>query len=211
MFVISLTGGSGSGKTSVVKVLTELFFPVKVTWIPMDAYYNDHSHLSEHEKKVYNFDHPDAIDFNLLSEHIEMLLSKQNIYRPRYSFISCSRESETLLVEPSDILIIEGLFALYHHRILKSSNFNIFIDVSEENRLNRIIQRDQNERGRTREAIVNRFFETVDPMHSIFVEPSKKNADVIIDANHLKPEEVAAKIFSIVEIMHLNKVKKFKV
>ena len=211
MFVISLSGGSGSGKTSIVKVLTKLFFPAKVSWMPMDAYYKDHSHLTEQEKKEYNFDHPDAVDFDLMAKHVTILQSKENIHRPTYSFISCSRQVETILVEPADILIIEGLFSFYDPRILKCSHLKVFVDVSDENRLERIILRDQDERGRTREVTVNRFFETVEPMHSIFVEPSKKNADIIIDANHLKPEEIAAKIFSIVEIMHLNKVKKFEV
>lgn len=211
MFVISLTGGSGSGKTSIVQVLFQLIDNKQIAWLPMDAYYKDHSHLNDSEKKLCNFDHPDAMDFDLLCTHLMQLKSGVPVLRPVYSYLSCSRLPEVIDIKPTDILIVDGLFPLMEPRIMLNTNLKIFLDVSEENRLRRILERDASERGRSHEMIVNRFFETVAPMHSVFVEPGKKYADIVIDANLLQPEEIALKIFSIIKTMHWNKFKTFEI
>jgi uridine kinase len=183
MLVISLSGGSGSGKTTLARHIISRFPKGFVTLLPMDAYYKDHAHLSDDEKMKHNFDHPDAIDFELLIAHLWELKKGVPVERPVYSFITCSRQPGTFPVLPSEIVLLEGLMALNNKYLRNIADVKVFIDTTEHNRLERIVARDKEERGRTREMVEERFRQTVQPMHEKFIEPFRHYADMIIDGN----------------------------
>jgi uridine kinase len=183
MHIIGIAGGSGSGKSTLVEHITALFPLNMICHVPMDAYYKDHSYLSILEKKKHNFDLPDAIDFGLLTLHIQQLKLGIAIERPLYSFISCSRLKESILVKPGKILIIDGIHALSNKEVRDLLDLKIFLSVSEQNRLMRIIARDTIDRGRTKTMVEKRFYETVKPMHDIYVEPFKNTANIFIDGD----------------------------
>lgn len=205
MLIVSLSGGSGSGKTTLADTIASRFHPGKVTVLPIDAYYKDHSHLSIEEKLSYNFDHPDAIDFDLLISDIHRLKISLPIDRPIYSFITCSREKECIRILPSEVLIIEGLMGLTHDRLRMEADIKVFLDVSESNRLERTIARDVTERGRDRQMVENRFYKTVQPMHAEFIEPFKCKADIVLDANGTDIDAIASKIIKEIGLrLHLS-------
>jgi uridine kinase len=183
MLIVSLSGGSGSGKTTLANYLASRFHPSILAILPIDAYYRDHSHLTPSEKLNYNFDHPDAIDFELLNDHLRKLKMGFSIKRPTYSFVTCSRKQQVISIKPSTILIVEGLMALTDEKLRLQADVKIYIDVTEANRFARIVERDVLERGRNREIAMDRFYKTVQPMHEAFVEPYKVIADVVIDGN----------------------------
>jgi uridine kinase len=195
MICIALSGGSGSGKSSVLQWIINLEKANQITVLPMDAYYKDHSHLSMQQKRKWNFDHPDAIDIELLMQQIQSLKQNQTIQRPVYSFITCTRLSETVKVCPGEIIFIEGLFTLYHEKLRKMFDFSVFLDGTEQIRLERIIQRDISERNRSREETYERFFSMVAPMHNQYVEPTRKYADKIIDTSHNDISYIASLIW----------------
>lgn len=198
MLIVSLSGGSGSGKTTLAKNIATKFPPGMISVLPIDAYYKDHSHLCEEEKILYNFDHPDSIDFDLLIDHLQKLKMSLPIERPVYSFKTCSRENYCILMEPTEILIIEGLMALTYERLRMEADVKIYLDVSELNRLERTIARDVSERGRTREMVESRFYRIVQPMHQAYIEPFKHGADMIIDGNDDSIENLTAAIVQVI-------------
>ena len=180
MLVIGIAGGSGSGKTTVVKALTRQL-QGKVVVIPQDSYYKDSSHLSMEERHKINFDHPDAIDWKLLCQQIRELKQGKTIEQPVYSYITCSRsKTETVTVEPADVIIIEGILIFNCKELRDQMNIKIFVDADDDDRLMRIIVRDIAERGRTIETAIEHYVATVKPMHLQFIEPSKRYADIII-------------------------------
>ncbi len=183
MFTLGIAGGSGSGKSTLIERIKLKFSAGVICHIPMDAYYKDHSHLTPKQKKVNNFDHPDAIDFRLLCSHIQQLNLGIAVDRPIYSFLTCCRSEETLKVFPSKILLIDGILALSDPELRNLMNVKIYLSVSEHNRLLRIIDRDISERSRTKKMAEKRFYETVKPMHDIFVEPFKKNANELLNGD----------------------------
>ena len=198
MLIVSLSGGSGSGKTTIAKQIASKFPSGFISILPIDAYYKDHSYLSPEEKILKNFDHPDSIDFDLLIEHLRKLKMSIPIERPIYSFITCSRESKYIKIEPSEIIIIEGLMALTNEKLRMETNVKIYIDVTEANRFERIVERDVSERGRSREMAMERFYKTVQPMHEAFIEPYKYSADVIIDGNSDNTNAITTSIVQVV-------------
>ena len=180
MLVIGIAGGSGSGKTTVVKTLIRQL-PGKVVVIPQDSYYKDSSHLPVEERRKINFDHPDAIDWKLLCQQIRELKQGKTIEQPVYSYITCSRsKTETVTVEPADVIIIEGILIFTCKELRDQLNIKIFVDADSDDRLMRIIVRDIAERGRTIETAIEHYAATVKPMHLQFIEPSKRYADIII-------------------------------
>jgi uridine kinase len=183
MLIVSLSGGSGSGKTTLANLITSKFPDGLISLLPMDAYYKDHSTLSEEEKKGHNFDHPDSIDFDLLINHLQNLKMEIPVERPVYSYITCSRENQSVTVNPSEIIIVEGLMTLANEKLRNQFDLKIYLDVTEAVRFKRIIERDVAERERTHELIMERFYKTVQPMHEAFIEPYKYSVDVIIDGN----------------------------
>ena len=191
MLIVSLSGGSGSGKTTLAEYIASKFKQGIVSVIPIDAYYKDHSHLSADAKISYNFDHPDAIDFDLLISDLQKLKMSIPIDRPIYSFLTCAREKQHIKVIPPEILILEGLMALTHEKLRMVADVKIFLEVSETIRLERTVNRDVTERGRSRKMVEERFYETVQPMHEEFIEPFKHNANFIIDGNNINIESIA--------------------
>jgi len=198
MLIVSLSGGSGSGKTTLVNQIASKFPKGLLSILPMDAYYKDHSHLTTEQKKTHNFDHPDSVDFDLLIEHLKKLKMLVPVERPVYSYLTCSRENHCVKIEPSEIIVIEGLMTLANEKLRQQTNLKIFIDVSETIRLERIVERDATERSRSRELTLERFYKTVKPMHESYIESYKYSADVIIDGNS---QNIATITTSIVQVI----------
>ena len=180
MTIIGIAGGTGSGKTTVVKKIAEALPPHYVTVVPLDSYYNDTSHMTEEERHAINFDHPDAFDWKLLTEHIKSLRAGQAVEQPTYSYIKCNRLEETIHVEPKPVIIIEGIMTLLNKKLREMMDLKIFVDTDSDERLIRNIQRDVVERGRTVEMVIDRYLKVRKPMHERFIEPTKKYADIII-------------------------------
>lgn len=180
MLIIGIAGGSGSGKTTVVKEITRQLSG-KVVVIPQDSYYKDSSHLPPEERQKINFDHPDAIDFKLLCQQIGELRQGKTIEQPVYSYITCSRSAtETITVEPAEVIIVEGILVFTCKELRDQMNIKIFVDADDDDRLMRIIVRDIEQRGRTVATAIDHYTETVKPMHLQFIEPSKRYADIVI-------------------------------
>ena len=181
MLVIGIAGGSGSGKTTVVKAISENLKGEKVVIIPQDSYYKDSSDLTDEEKRHHNFDHPDAIDWELLCEQLADLKAGNTIHQPVYSYISCSRsKTETVKVEPADVIIIEGILIFTCKELRDQMDIKIFVDADDDDRLMRVMARDITERGKDVRWVIERYSNTVKPMYLQFIEPSKRYADIII-------------------------------
>jgi uridine kinase len=179
MLIIGIAGGSGSGKTTVVKAITEQL-KENVVVIPQDSYYKDLGHLSEEEKRVHNFDHPDSIDFDLLRSQLKELREGRTVEQPIYSYITCGRSQETLSIKPADVIIVEGILIFTDPKLRKLMDIKIFVDADDDDRLMRVMSRDIVERGKTVEWVIERYSNTVKPMYLQFIEPSKRYADLII-------------------------------
>lgn len=180
MKIIGIAGGTGSGKTTVVKKIVEALPPHFVAVVPLDSYYNDTSHMTEEERRAINFDHPDAFDWKLLVKQVEMLRKGIAVEQPTYSYLKCNREKETVHVEPKPVIIIEGIMTLLNKQLRDMMDLKIFVDTDSDERLIRNIQRDCVERGRTVEMVIDRYQKVLKPMHEQFIEPTKKFADLII-------------------------------
>lgn len=183
MLIIGVAGGSGSGKTTVVNEIVKRLKDQAheaVTVIPQDSYYKDQSHLSMEERQAVNYDHPDAIDFELLTQHLKDLKNGKAIEQPTYSYITCTRQPETVHVEPSNIIIIEGILIFTCRELLEQMDIKVFVDADDDERLMRIISRDIVERGKNVEWVMDRYKKTVKPMYLQFIAPSKRDADIII-------------------------------
>ena len=180
MTIIGVAGGTGSGKTTVVKKIVEALPPHYVTVIPQDSYYNDTSSMTEEERHAINFDHPDAFDWKLMVKQINELRAGKAIEQPTYSYLICNRLPETIHVEPHPVIIIEGIMALLNKKLRDMMDLKVYVDADSDERLIRNIQRDVVERGRTVEMVINRYLDVLKPMHEQFIEPTKKYADIII-------------------------------
>ena len=180
MIIIGIAGGTGSGKTTVVKKIVESLSADEVAVLPLDSYYKDSSMVPVEERQNINFDHPNAFDWDLLSKHIAQLRKGQPIEQPVYSYLTCTRQPETVHVEPRKVVIIEGILALSDRKLCKQMDLRIFVDADPDERLIRVIQRDVLERGRTAEAVMDRYVKVLKPMHLEFIETAKRVADLII-------------------------------
>ncbi|MBN1986616.1 MAG: uridine kinase [Prolixibacteraceae bacterium] len=180
MLVIGIAGGTGSGKTTVVKKITEQFPKKEVAVLSHDSYYYDNGDLSLEERRSKNFDHPDSIEFDLMIEHVKKLKRGENIQEPIYSFITCTRSKETNPVSPKKVLIIEGILCLSNKALRNLMDIKVFVDCDSDIRLSRVIMRDILERGRNVEQVLTRYEKTVRPSHLQFIEPTKRFADIII-------------------------------
>ena len=180
MMIIGIAGGSGSGKSTVVRAITDQL-KENVVVIPQDSYYHDLSHCTEQEKRDHNFDHPDSIDFDLLCDHLQALKEGKTIEMPVYSYLTCSRsKDETVTVNPADVIIVEGILIFTHKKLLEHMDIKLFVDADDDDRLMRVISRDIAERGKTVDWVIERYTNTVKPMYLQFIEPSKRYADIII-------------------------------
>ncbi len=180
MLVIGIAGGTGSGKTTVVRKIIESLPEGEVAVLSQDSYYKDNSHLPLEKRQEINFDHPQALEFDLIVEHIKELRKGNSIEEPIYSYLTCTRAKETVTVYPKDVLILEGILILTHKELRDLFDIKVFVDADPDDRLNRVIQRDIVERGRSVAKVLERYDKSVKPMHLQFIEPSKRYADLIV-------------------------------
>ncbi|MEH7514084.1 uridine kinase [Gottfriedia acidiceleris] len=200
--VIGIAGGTGSGKTSVTKAIYDQFKGHSILMIQQDSYYRDQTHLPMEERLKTNYDHPLAFDNDLFIEHINDLLQYKAIEKPVYDYTIHTRSSETIPVEPKEVIILEGILVLEDERLRDLMDIKIFVDTDADLRILRRIQRDIKERGRTVDSVVDQYVNVVRPMHNQFCEPSKKFADIIIPEggqNFVAIDLMATKIQTILE------------
>ncbi|MDD2292791.1 MAG: uridine kinase [Bacteroidales bacterium] len=180
MLIIGIAGGTGSGKTTVVQKIVERM-KGDVVVIPQDSYYKDQSHLPLEARQELNFDHPDAIDFDLLVDQLKQLKSGMTIDQPVYSYLTCSRsKAETVKVDPAHIIIVEGILIFTCKKLIDQLDIKVYVDADDDDRLMRVIARDIMERGKSVEKVLDRYEKTVKPMHLQFIAPSKRYADIIV-------------------------------
>ena len=210
--IIGIAGGTASGKTTVAKKLKKLAEPYgKVAMLRLDDYYKDMRHLSLEERRKINFDHPDSYDLELILNHINQLLNGNTIQKPIYDFVYSVRSEETETIEPADVIIIEGIMIFTYPELLSLFDMKIYVDTPDDIRFIRRLKRDMEDRGRTIESVVTQYFTTVRPMHHTFVEPSKRNADIIIPEgghNEVAIDLVSTKIRSLLK--HIKKTEEHK-
>jgi len=180
MLVVGIAGGTGSGKTTVVKKIVENLSGQSVAVIPQDSYYRDNSHIPPEKRQEINFDHPDSVEFSLLVEHIKKLKMGKAIEQPVYSYLTCTRSPETVTVEPQQVIILEGILILTHPPLRDMIDIKVYVDADADDRLGRVIHRDLEERGRQVGQVLERYEKTVKPMHLQFIEPTKRYADIIV-------------------------------
>ncbi|MCT4595053.1 MAG: uridine kinase [Anaeromicrobium sp.] len=178
--VIGITGGTGSGKSTVAKAVFESLPQTNISIIEQDSYYKDQTHISMEERVKTNYDHPLAFDTDLLNKHLVDLLNNKPIEKPIYNFSKHTRETKTVTVYPKDIIILEGIMILEDEKLRELMDIKIFVDTDADVRIVRRITRDINERGRTLESVISQYLSTVRPAHLQFIEPSKRYADIII-------------------------------
>ncbi|APW43598.1 uridine kinase [Rhodoferax saidenbachensis] len=179
-FVIGVAGGSGSGKSTVTREVLASIGSEMAAVVFQDDYYLDQSHMTPEDRRKTNYDHPDAFDWPLMAQHVRALRNGEAIEMPVYDFAADNRSSKTITVNPAPVIVVEGLFALYDAKLRSMMSLKIYVDTASDVRFIRRLQRDMAERGRSAESVINQYLETVRPMHKQFIEPTKRNADVIL-------------------------------
>lgn len=197
--LILVAGGSASGKTTIARKVAENFSLESVKIISMDDYYKAHNDLSYDERSKVNYDHPDAFDFELLINDIKQLLAKKRIEKPVYDFTVHNRSKDIETTGPHDVIILEGLFAIENKELNALADLKIFVDTDSDIRLIRRLLRDTKERARTLESVIDQYISTVKPMYEAFIEPTKRNADIIVpwkDYNNIAVDLVITKLMA---------------
>lgn len=197
MLIIGIYGGTGSGKTTIVNMIASHFSSNDIEIISQDSYYKDNSDISYEDRCKLNFDHPDAIDFNLLYKHLKKLRKGETVEQPIYDFKIHNRLKKTIQIKPKKILILEGILIMCHAEIRSIFDLKIFINANSKTRMERRIKRDIVERGRSRDEVLKRYIETLKPMHEKFIEPTKIYANYIIENqfnNKLNIDELLEKM-----------------
>ncbi|KPN96847.1 uridine kinase [Lysinibacillus sp. ZYM-1] len=200
--VIGIAGGSCSGKTSVTRAIYDVFREHSVVVIEQDFYYKDQSHLTFEERLGTNYDHPLAFDNDLLIQHIKKLLVRQSIEKPVYDYVQHTRAEEVIHVEPVDVIILEGILVLEDADLRDLMDIKLFVDTDSDLRIIRRIMRDIKERGRTTDSVIEQYLSAVRPMHNLFIEPTKRYADIIIPEggdNEVAIDLMVTKIKTILE------------
>ncbi|MCM1110454.1 MAG: uridine kinase [Clostridium sp.] len=180
MLIIGIAGGTGSGKTTVVNKIISSLPAGEVAVLPQDSYYKDSSHIPPEDRSKINFDEPAAIEWTLLVSQLRDLKEGKTIEMPTYSYLTCTRQSETVRVAPRDVVIVEGILVLNDPVLRDMMDVKVFVDAEPDERLIRVIARDCIERGRTPQMVIDRYQDVLKPMHSMYIEPSKRYADLII-------------------------------
>ncbi len=180
MLVIGIAGGTGSGKTTVVRKIMEALPPGEVSVIPQDCYYRDNAHIPLEERLKMNYDEPASIEWTLLTKHLQELKEGKTVQMPTYDFITCSRMKETITLRPTEVVVVEGILVLTDKNLRDMTDVKVFVDAEADERLIRVISRDCIERNRTPQMVIDRYRETLKPMHELYIEPSKRYADLIV-------------------------------
>lgn len=180
MLVIGIAGGTGSGKTTVVRKIIESLPAGEVVVMPQDCYYKDNKHIPLEERLKMNYDEPASIEWSLLTQQIKQLKEGKDVEMPTYDFITCSRLKETVHLTPKEVIVVEGILVLTDKELRDMLDVKVFVDADADERLIRVIRRDCVERGRTPEMVIDRYEDTLKPMHELYIEPSKRYADLII-------------------------------
>ena len=180
MLVIGIAGGTGSGKTTVVNKIIKSLPAGEVAVIPQDSYYKDSGHIPMEERSKINFDEPASIEWTLLEKQLRELKEGKSIEMPTYSYLTCTRQKETVHVEPRDVIIVEGILVLTQPSLCQLMDVKVFVDADADDRLIRVIARDCIERGRTPQMVIDRYQAVLKPMHERYIEPSKRKADLIV-------------------------------
>lgn len=180
MLVIGIAGGTGSGKTTVVRKIIESLPKDEVAVIPQDCYYKDNAHIPLEERLKMNYDEPASIEWTLLTHQLQELKEGRSIEMPTYDFLTCSRMKETVHVEPREVVVVEGILVLTDKPLRDMLDVKVFVDADADERLIRVIHRDCIERGRTPQMVIDRYEETLKPMHELYIAPSKRYADLIV-------------------------------
>jgi uridine kinase len=180
MLTVGIAGGTGSGKTTVVRKVMEKLPFENVIVIPQDSYYKDNGEIPLEERQKINFDHPDSVEFTLLCDQLTALKNGRSIEMPVYSYLTCLRSEETITVNPARVALVEGILILADSRLRDLLDIKVFVDADADDRLGRVIERDIAERGRSVLNVLERYHDTVKPSHLQFIEPSKRYADIII-------------------------------
>ncbi len=180
MLIVGIAGGTGSGKTTVMKKIIERFNENEVAVLSQDSYYRDNSQLPLEQRLEINFDHPRAIEFELLIDHIKALKQGKSVEQPIYSYLTCTRSKETIAIQPRDVILVEGILILAVQELRELFDIKVFVHADADDRLIRVINRDIIERGRGVKTVLDRYLQTVKPMHQQFIEPSKECADIIV-------------------------------
>lgn len=183
MIIIGVFGGTGSGKTTIVNQIVSDFNASDIQVISQDAYYKDNSNITYEARCLLNFDHPEAIDFELLYQHLNGLKNGETIEQPVYNFKTHNRTDKTLEISPKKILILEGILIMNYPKLRSLLDLKVFIDTNSDMRMERRVNRDISERGRTPKEVMDRYLNTLKPMHDQFIEPMKIHADMVIE-NH---------------------------
>lgn len=180
MLIIGIAGGTGSGKTTVVRKIIESLPKDEVAVIPQDCYYRDNAHIPLEERLKMNYDEPASIEWSLLTHQLQELKEERSIEMPTYDFLTCSRMKETVHVEPREVVVVEGILVLTDKPLRDMLDVKVFVDADADERLIRVIHRDCIERGRTPQMVIDRYEETLKPMHELYIAPSKRYADLIV-------------------------------
>ncbi|HRT06052.1 MAG TPA: uridine kinase [Kiritimatiellia bacterium] len=200
--VFGVAGGTASGKTTVARSILDQVGAHRVAYLPHDAYYRDMSHLPLEQRAQQNYDHPDALESNLLARHVRELCAGRPIQLPVYSFADYTRKPETVTVEPAPVILVDGILIFAEPELRALMDIKIFVDVEADIRLIRRIERDTRERGRTLSSTIFQYLDTVRPMDLEFVQPSRRYADVILPGggqNRVAIEMVVARLHAILK------------
>lgn len=180
MLVIGIAGGTGSGKTTVVRKIIESLPAGEVSVMPQDCYYKDNHHIPLEERLTMNYDEPASIEWSLLTSQLKELKAGKDVEMPTYDFITCSRRKETIHLRPTHVVVVEGILVLTDKELRDMLDVKVFVDADADERLIRVIRRDCIERNRTPQMVIDRYQETLKPMHELYIEPSKRYADLIV-------------------------------
>lgn len=180
MLIIGIAGGTGSGKSTVVRKIIESLPPDEVAVLPQDCYYKNNPHIPLEERLKMNYDEPDAIEWSLLVDQIKDLKAGKAIEMPTYDFITCSRMEKTIHITPREVVVVEGILVLTNPELREMMDVRVYVDADADERLIRVIGRDCIERGRTPQMVIDRYRSMLKPMHELYIEPSKRYADLIV-------------------------------
>ena len=205
MLIVGIAGGTGSGKSTVVKKIMEVFPDDEVIVVPQDSYYKDNTEISLEERQKINFDHPDSVEWSLLTDHLKRLKKGLSVEMPVYSYLTCLRAKETITIKPARVALVEGILILTDAGLRNLLDIKVFVDADDDDRLGRVIKRDIIERGRSVHKVLERYHDTVKPSHLQFIEPSKRYADIIIPRGGENQVGIEV-LISIIE-KHLSKIK----